>query len=93
MSEAPSTVDGRPEEDVRAEVREIVVELTPGEGVEATDDSRLIEDLEFHSLALLELAFTLEDRFDLEPIEQERAQQIQTVRDLSDLVIEELRAR
>ncbi|GAA1767015.1 acyl carrier protein [Luedemannella helvata] len=94
MSEASSTqVDGRTEDEIRAEVRTIVLELAPEAKETAPDDARLIEDLAFHSLALLELAFTLEDRFDLDPIEQERAQQISTMRDVANLVIEELRNR
>ncbi|MEV0788588.1 phosphopantetheine-binding protein [Kribbella sp. NPDC050459] len=94
MTEAnPTMVSGRPVDEIRAEVRAIALELAPADDVTATDDSRLVEDLAFHSLALLELAFALEDRFDLDPIEQERAQQIKTLGDISDLVVEELQAR
>ncbi|MEH1123246.1 acyl carrier protein [Micromonospora sp. CPCC 206061] len=94
MSNAPDTlVDGRPEDEIRAGVRSIVTELAPETESEASDDARLVDDLGYHSLALLELAFTLEDQFDLDPIEQERAQDISTVRDIANLVIDELRKR
>ncbi|GAA1767215.1 acyl carrier protein [Luedemannella helvata] len=81
------------EQEIRSVVREIVLELAPEGAAEAPEDAGLVEDLGFHSLALLELAFTLEDRFDLDPIEQERAQAIRTVGDIADLVIEELKAK
>jgi acyl carrier protein len=92
MTDPTTLIDGRPESELRDGVRTIVAELAPEEGVpEVTDDHRLVEDLGFHSLAVLELAFTLEDQFDLDPIEEDRAAGIKTVRDIADLVVAELR--
>jgi acyl carrier protein len=54
-------------------------------------EARLVDDLQYHSLALLELAFTLEDEFDLEPIDEKTAQQIVTMGDVEDYVIGKLR--
>lgn len=78
---------------VRAAVREVVLELAPATDESATPDSRLVEDLGFHSLALLELAFSLEDEFDLTPIDEETAREITTVGAVQDHVIAEMRAR
>ena len=93
MTEPTTLIDGRPESELRDGVRTIVAELAPEGGPEVTDDHRLVEDLSFHSLAVLELAFTLEDQFDLDPIEEDRAAGIKTVRDVADLVVAELRSR
>jgi acyl carrier protein len=94
MSEvSPQTdVDDRSEEDVRNVVRAIIVDLAPGAS-EAQLSSILVDDLGYHSLALLELGFTLEDEFDLPPIDQEAAQQITTVAAVEDHVVTALRQR
>lgn len=93
MNDPTTLIDGRPESELRNGVRTIVAELAPEAVAEVTDDHRLIEDLGFHSLAVLELAFTLEDQFDLDPIEEDRAAGVKTVRDIADLVVAELRDR
>ena len=89
----PTAVAGRSEEDVRDSVRAIVLELAPNP--DAGDDGglRLVEDLGFHSLALLELAFTLEDEFDLLPIDEATGRAIQSIRDIQEHVLAELRVR
>lgn len=93
-SETPvSATSSRSESDVRRIIRGLVLELAPHEGAVTAEDPRLVEDLAYHSLAVLELAFTIEDEFDLEPIDQETAQHIQTVRAVEDYVIAKLRAR
>ncbi|MGI5489862.1 acyl carrier protein [Microtetraspora malaysiensis] len=61
------------------------------EGVQA-GETRLVEDLGYHSLALLELGFTMEDEFDLPALDQARVQHITTVEEVEDLVLELLRA-
>lgn len=89
----PTAVAGRSEEDVRDSVRAIVLELAPNP--DAGDDGglRLVEDLGFHSLALLELAFTLEDEFDLPPIDEQSAQRITSIEKVGDHVVTILRER
>jgi acyl carrier protein len=90
----PVVVDGRSEEDLRASVKAIVLELAPNpDQVAGEGSSRLVEDLGFHSLALLELAFTLEDEFDLPPIDETTARQITTIDAVSDHVVSSVRAR
>jgi acyl carrier protein len=88
-----ATAGGRRLADVRAAVRSIVTELAPGGNESADPDATLVDDLGYHSLALLELAFTLEDEFDLEPIEEATARRISTVRKVEEHVIEQLAAR
>ncbi len=90
MSESAS-VTARSEEQVRALIREIVRELAPNPDGPVGDAVKLIDELEFTSLALLELAFTLEDEFDLPPIDEETARHIVSVRDIEDHVVSALR--
>lgn len=94
MTDSPATVAGKSEEEVRAFVNEIVTDLAPNpDDAEITDDARLIEELGFHSLALLELAFTLEDEFDLPPIDEATAREITTVGTVATHVLTSLRER
>lgn len=75
-------------------VTELIFELAPNQApAERSPHLRLIEDLEYHSLALLELAFTLEDEFMLDPIDEEVAQHILTAGDVVAHVLEQLRTR
>jgi acyl carrier protein len=93
MSEASPTADGRWEEEVRATIRSLIMELAPYPDETAGGDARLVDDLGFHSLALLELAFTLEDEFDLPPIDEETARRITTIASVEDHVVADLKAR
>lgn len=81
------------EDAVRELVRGILLELAPNPEGASTGDARLVEELEYHSLALLELAFALEDEFDLKPIDEETARAIQTVQHVQDHVWQELAER
>lgn len=83
----------RTEEDVRAVIHGLVLELAPSQDEVTAEDPHLVEDLGYHSLAVLELAFTIEDEFELEPIDQEAAQGIQSVRAVEDYVVGKLRER
>jgi acyl carrier protein len=94
MSEqtVPAT-GGRTEAEVRDVVRGIVVELSPERDDAATPDTPLVEGLGYNSLALVELAFTLEDEFDLTPIDEQTARAITTLGDVVDHVVGELSGR
>ena len=83
------------EPEVRTEVRRIILELAPEPPAppEYPPDVAELTDLGYHSLALLELAFELEDTFDLAPIDQEEAMGIKTIMDVQDLVVLQLRGR
>nr|WP_228531831.1 acyl carrier protein [Micromonospora sp. ANENR4] len=57
------------------------------------DEVLLVEDLEYHSLALLELAFALEDEFDLPPIDEQSVQNIRTAADIENHVVRQLESK
>ena len=86
-----SSVPVRSESDVKTLVGEIVIELAPNPGAGAGSDVRLVDELEYTSLALLVLAFTLEDEFELPPIDEATARNIVTVADIEDHVVSGLR--
>jgi acyl carrier protein len=73
--------------DVRAKVRSIIVQVAPNPDGVQEGQTQLVDHLEYHSLALLELGFTLEDEFDLPPIDQAQVQDITTVEEVEDLVL------
>ncbi|WP_422768953.1 acyl carrier protein [Plantactinospora sp. WMMC1484] len=77
----------------RDSVREIIAELAPNRDAKVVDEAHLVDDLEFASLSLTELAFTLEDQFDLPTIDEPVARSISTVGHICDHVVREIRAR
>ena len=78
--------------DIRARVRSIILQVAPNpDGVQA-GETQLVEHLAYHSLALLELGFALEDEFDLPTLDQAQVQHITTVEEIEDLVLGLLRA-
>ena len=94
MTTAGEIVFSESEREVDHVIRDLIFELAPNpEGGEGHDDPRLVEELEYHSLGLMELAFTLEDEFELEPIDEETAVGIATVGDVVRHVVLELRQR
>ena len=68
---------------VPAVVHEVVRLIAPHAPAQVTGQLRLIHDLGFHSLALAELGFTLEDLFGLDAVTPERAM---TLREVGDIV-------
>jgi acyl carrier protein len=79
-------------EDLRSAVRSIIIELAPKAKGEPAGTARLVDDLGYHSLALLELAFALEDEFELQPIDEPTARRITTIDDVLNHVTAEYRA-
>ena len=79
------------EEDVRQTIYSIVIDMAPEQGRVGQEELVLVDDLGYHSLALLELAFALEDEYGLPPIDQENAQCIRTLADVQDYVLSQLR--
>jgi acyl carrier protein len=73
-------------------IRKMLSQFAPVDVDDLTPDTRLIDDLGYHSLALLELAYALEDEFGLPPLDEETARDILTVRDIEDLVAQRLSA-
>jgi acyl carrier protein len=91
----PEALKAGGEAEVWTLVRQIIGELAPSRDAAAgapLDDAHLIESLQYNSLALLELAFALEDEFDLPTIDEATARKITTVRDVAEHVVRELRA-
>jgi acyl carrier protein len=72
----------------------IIRQLAPEPGeFDGTADVHLANGLGFHSLALLELAFAIEDDFDLPPIDEETGRGIATTGDIITYVLGQLRER
>src|SRR5438034_10512376 len=86
----PSSSDLHTERDVREFVRNLILELAPSADGRSVDNPRLVEDLGYHSLALMELAFALEDEFRLTTIDEETARKIVTIADVEHHVLTEL---
>jgi acyl carrier protein len=84
---------GKDDDRVREVVVDMIVEMAPSADAIPDLSAKLIDDLGYHSLALLELAFSLEDEFDLEPLDEETAREIVTVRDVQNIVIRMLAER
>jgi acyl carrier protein len=82
-----------PDQSAREVVREIVLRTAPEQAPADTTNPDLVDDLGYHSLALLEMAFALEDEFGLPPIDQERAADIHALGDVEDYVITQLTER
>lgn len=80
-------------EDVCTTIRRTVREMAPNPEGWIGDDPRLAEDLEYHSLALVELAFVLEDEFGLPPIDEASAVAIRTAGDVERYVVKALAAQ
>ena len=71
---------------VADELRGLIVRMSPKNVESVSDDERLVEDLGYDSLTLIELAVAIEDRFDLPTISEEEAMRIRTVGDLERFV-------
>jgi acyl carrier protein len=70
-----------------ARVWQMVGEMSPLGAREARPGDRLVEDLGYDSVALLELALSLEVEFGLKEIEEDEAVDLRTVGDITDLVL------
>lgn len=77
-------------EKVCTTVRALVVRLAPEPGAGCDGSTRLVHDLAYDSLALLELAFAVEEEFALRPMDMQTATRIQTAGDLEAYVLREL---
>jgi acyl carrier protein len=90
MTNPATESDTRSETEIRELTRTIIAQLAPNKAADCTPEQHLADELEFHSLALLELAFALEDEFNLAPIDQETAQQITSVGAVQDFVVSQV---
>jgi acyl carrier protein len=80
-------------QDICILIGRIVRELAPHPDAGVGNQLKLVDELEYTSLALLELAFTLEDEFELPPIDEETARKIVTIADVEAHVLDGLRER
>jgi acyl carrier protein len=71
-------------------VRTVIRLLAPADPDKVSGDQELIGDLGYHSLALAELGFTLEDMFCLDPVTPEKAMVMSSVDDITALITEAL---
>lgn len=78
------------ERELRARVRDLVLRLAPEPPAAPLDDgTHLVDELGYHSLALLELAFALEGEFRLRPLDERAARDMRTVADVAAHVLRE----
>ena len=73
--------------DTGAVIQEIIRELSPSGAVEIRPDTKLVAELGFDSLGLVELLVALEDSLDLPPIDTEALTKLDSVADLERIVL------
>jgi acyl carrier protein len=78
--------------DVSAAVRQVVTEMSPAGASNIGPQSKLVADLGFDSLGVVELLVVLEDTLELAPIEEQGLVGMESVADL-ERVVEEALAR
>ena len=71
---------------VANEIRRLIAGMSPREIPVVAPQARLVEDLGYDSLALIELAVAIENHFKIDAISDEQAMAITTVGDLERLV-------
>jgi acyl carrier protein len=73
-------------DDIATRVRELVGDLAPAGARQVGPSDRLIEDLGYDSVAVLELALALEVEFDLQEIDENQTVDLSTVGDIETLI-------
>ena len=72
--------------DFHHRVATVVLSLAPRKSELRDDTQRLVEDLGYTSLGLMELAMELSLEFDIEPLDAERLADVRTVADVVSFV-------
>ncbi len=75
--------------EIRAKIKEIISNVTSIEPAEIADNASFIDDLELDSLSLMEIGVDVDFEFKL-GVPEERLQELRTVQDSVDLVLEHL---
>lgn len=75
--------------EIRAKIKEIIANVTNIPVAEIGDDASFIDDLQLDSLSLLEIGVDVDYEFKL-GVPEERLQELRTVQDSVDLVVERL---
>lgn len=86
----PATTDSATQLDaeaVRRQIKEIIANVTNHDPGEIADDARFVEDLDLDSLSLLEIGVDVDYEFRL-GVPEERLQELRTVQDSVDLVMQ-----
>lgn len=78
--------------EIRAKIKQVIANVTNIDPADIADDASFIDDLQLDSLSLLEIGVDVDYEFQL-GVPEERLQQLRTVQDAVDLVIDELSAR
>ena len=73
--------------EIRAKIKEIIANVANIEADNISDDASFIDDLELDSLSLLEIGVDIDYAFRL-GVPEERLQELRTVRETVDLVLE-----
>ena len=89
----PAVAEEQTEADIRQTVLSVILEMAPNPDGGTEPATALVDDLGYHSLALMEVAFALEDEFDLDPIDEASARKITTVGAVQDYVVTKLADR
>ena len=79
-------------DEIRDKIKEIVANVTSLDPREIADDASFVDDLQLDSLSLLEIGVDVDYEFKLD-VPEERLQELRTVQDSVDLVVERLSAR
>lgn len=77
--------------EVREKIKEIISNVTSIDPSEISDNASFVEDLQLDSLSLLEIGVDVDYEFKL-GVPEERLQELQTVQDSVDLVMEQMSA-
>lgn len=67
-------------------VREVIGDMSPNKVRDPKPDQNLIEDLGYESVSFMELALALEAEFNLFEFDEEQAENMITVGDVSNLI-------
>ncbi len=73
--------------EIRAKIKEIISNVTSIDPSEIADNASFIDDLELDSLSLMEIGVDVDFEFKL-GVPEERLQELRTVQDSVDLVLE-----
>ncbi|HEV2370663.1 MAG TPA: phosphopantetheine-binding protein [Streptosporangiaceae bacterium] len=80
-------------QDILARVRRVIGDMCPLGARDVAADDRIMDDLGYDSMGVIELALVLESEFELAAIDEEQAIDLVTVGDVADLVAQMVSAR
>lgn len=78
--------------EIRSTIREIIASVAGLDPNEITDQASFVEDLQLDSLSLLEIGVDVDYQFKL-GVPEERLQELRTLQDAVDLVVQTLDAK